>query len=257
MANFASYLNTADSPPSSVSTSYGGEENYFDGSYMDRVCNDFMKAGARGVSIFFSSGDYGVGGNGQEQCQNGYIPLWPAQCPWITSVGGTMFQNGQEVVAYYSSIQGAPGGGFSNHFPTPSYQQADVTAYEKFDGDRAKGYFNPNGRGYPDVSLVSINFRVIVNNKLLSVLGTSAAAPSWAALVSVLNDYRKSLGKPNLGFLNPLLYSAKGKSALRDVTSGHNQGCGLNGFPATTGWDPASGLGSLDFAKMRTVVAST
>lgn len=256
MANFASYLNSASNPPSTVSTSYGGEEPYFSGSYMDRVCNDFMKAGARGISVFFSSGDHGVGGNGVNNCNDGYIPLWPASCPWSTAVGGTQFNNSQEVVASYPSISGSPGGGFSSHFSTPSYQQSDVTAYEKFDGDRANGYFNKNGRGYPDISLVSINYQVITNGKTLSVLGTSASSPSWAALVSVLNDYRKQQGKPNLGFINPLLYSAKGKSALRDVTQGSNPGCGLRGFSATDGWDPASGLGSLDFAKMRSVVSS-
>ncbi|KAJ3493775.1 hypothetical protein NLG97_g4520 [Lecanicillium saksenae] len=146
-----------------------------------------------------------------------------------------------------STVSGSTGGGFSNRFSTPSYQQDDVTAYEKFDGNRANGYFNKNGRGYPDISLVSLNFQVITNGQTLNVLGTSASSPSWAALVSVLNDYRKQQGKPNLGFINPLLYSAKGKSGLRDITSGRNPGCGLQGFPAT-------GLGVLDFAKMRAVV---
>lgn len=252
MANFASYLNSAANPPSTVSTSYGGEESYFSGSYMDRVCNDFMKAGSRGISVFFSAGDYGVGGNGEKSCPNGYIPLWPALCPWSTAVGGTQFESdGSETVAQYTRINGSGGGGFSNHFPTPDYQAADVAAYVKSDSAADKQNYNTKGRGYPDISLVSQNFQVVVNGQTLSVLGTSASSPSWAALVSVLNDYRKSQGKPNLGFINPLLYSDKGKTGLRDVTQGNNPGCGMQGYSATTGWDPASGLGSLDFAKFR------
>lgn len=223
---------------------------------MDRVCNDFMKAGARGISIFFSAGDYGVGGNGNN-CQNNggkYLALWPATCPWSTAVGGTQFVSGKEVVAQYSSISGSGGGGFSYHFTTPSYQQSDVTAYEKFSGSRVSGAYNPQGRGYPDVSLVSEVFEIIVNGKQLGVLGTSASSPTWAALVSVLNDYRQSKGSPNLGFINPLLYSANGRKALRDVTSGNNPGCGFHGWDATTGWDAASGLGSLDFGKLRAMI---
>ncbi|OAQ95772.1 hypothetical protein LLEC1_00392, partial [Akanthomyces lecanii] len=59
MLAFGNYLNSASAPPSAVSTSYGGEEDGTDPNYMDRICNEFMKAGSRGVSIFFSSGDNG------------------------------------------------------------------------------------------------------------------------------------------------------------------------------------------------------
>jgi hypothetical protein len=62
MANFASFLTSADSPPSVVSTSYSGEETAFDTDYLNRICQEFMKAGSRGISLFYFSGDYGVGG---------------------------------------------------------------------------------------------------------------------------------------------------------------------------------------------------
>lgn len=62
------------------------------------------------------------------------------------------------------------------------------------------------------------------------------------------------MGKPSLGFLNPLLYS-RGAAALNDITQGNNPGCGTLGFnvsllvchewtakyvslKATKGWDP-------------------
>ena len=59
--------------------------------------------------------------------------------------------------------------------------------------------------------------------------GTSAAAPAFAGIISMLNDARLSKGKPSLGFLNPLLYS-KLSGAFNDVTSGSNPGCGTTGF---------------------------
>lgn len=89
IANLASYLTSASNPPTAVSTSYDGEEQNFDGSYMDRVCNEFMKAGSQGISIFFATGDYGVAGIGESSCSQGFFANWPPSCPWVTAVGGT------------------------------------------------------------------------------------------------------------------------------------------------------------------------
>ncbi len=58
-----------------------------------------------------------------------------------------------------------------------------------------------------------------------------------AGIISLLNDYRLSKGKPALGFLNFWLYGG-GLKGLNDITSGSNPGCGTDGFPAIVGWDP-------------------
>ena len=84
--------------------------------------------------------------------------------------------------------------------------------------------------------------------------GTSCASPAFASVVSLLNDRLAAAGKSALGFLNPLLYSDAGRAALNDVTSGSNPGCFSNGFPAKTGWDPVTGLGTPNFAKLSTLV---
>ncbi|KAF2164340.1 hypothetical protein M409DRAFT_25219 [Zasmidium cellare ATCC 36951] len=249
LANLASYLTSTSSPPSVVSTSYGGEEQAFSSSYMTRVCNEFMKAGSAGISVFFSSGDGGVGGNGEPSCNNGFYPVWPAVCPYSTAVGGTMFSSGKEVVANAQTSSGTftPGGGFSNTFSTPSYQSSQVSKYITYLNGKYNGLYNAKGRGFPDISLASVNYQIVDGGSVEGVLGTSASSPTWAALVSLLNDYRHSQGKATLGFLNPLLYSAT--TGLNDITSGSNSGCNSKGFSATTGWDPASGLGSINFGK--------
>ncbi len=59
--------------------------------------------------------------------------------------------------------------------------------------------------------------------------GTSASAPAFAGLVALLNDARFKANLPSLGFLNPLLYK-KGFAGFNDVLSGHNKGCGTQGF---------------------------
>ena len=100
--------------------------------------------------------------------------------------------------------------------------------------------------------------------------GTSAAAPVWGGIVGLLNDARFRANKTSLGFLNPFLYKT-GAAALNDITGGAAVGCnGINGqtgqpvpgagivpgaaWNCTTGWDPATGLGTPDFGKLKTAV---
>lgn len=70
------------------------------------------------------------------------------------SVGAT--QGAGETGASFS------GGGFSNIFPRPSYQDDAVTNYLNSLGNTNAGLFNTSGRAYPDVSAEGVNF-VIVN----------------------------------------------------------------------------------------------
>ncbi|KAJ3494769.1 hypothetical protein NLG97_g3867 [Lecanicillium saksenae] len=111
--------------------------------------------------------------------------------------------------------------------------------------------FDGTKRGFPDVSLLAVNYEVVVNGRIGTYLGTSASSPVLAGMVSLLNDYLEANGKARLGFINPLLYSGKVDAAINDITSGKNYGCNTNGFSATRGWDAASGLGSINFAKFR------
>jgi tripeptidyl-peptidase I len=82
-----------------------------------------------------------------------------------------------------------------------------------------------------------MNFSVFYQTQGLLFGGTSAATPTFAGFVSLLNDARLRAGSGPLGFLNPLLYG-KGIQGLTDITSGNNPGCGTQGFNATVGWDP-------------------
>lgn len=99
---------------------------------------------------------------------------------------------------------------------------------------------------------MGVNWDIIVKNRFIQAYGTSASTPAWASLLSLINDYRQTLGKGTLGFFNPALYGNREvRAALRDVVGGSSKGCGETGFPATKGWDAATGLGSLDFAALR------
>ena len=108
-------------------------------------------------------------------------------------------------------------------------------------------------RPYPPNSVHSFPPVVFVNGNASTSEGTSASAPIFASFIAAVNDARIAAGKSPLGFLNPFLYS-DGVSALNDVTSGSNPGCNTTGLPAAPGWDPITGLGTPDFAKLLTAV---
>lgn len=102
-----------------------------------------------------------------------------------------------------------------------------------------------------------------MNGELELIGGTSGASPVVAAIIALLNDARLRAGKTSLGFLNPWLYSS-GYKSLNDITSGRAGGCdgssaGTGYIPwaswnATAGWDPATGLGTPNFAKLKAAV---
>ncbi len=90
---------------------------------------------------------------------------------------------------------------------------------------------------------------IVWNNTIRTIGGTSASSPTFAAVISLVNDALIAKGKPTLGFLNPWLYSGAYK-ALTDVKSGSSFGCNTTGFPAQAGWDAVTGFGTPNFPKL-------
>ncbi|EIW76307.1 tripeptidyl peptidase A [Coniophora puteana RWD-64-598 SS2] len=238
-----SYILDQTDIPQAISTSYGDDEQTVPYSYASRVCNGFAALGARGISIMFSSGDGGVGDGdadpATQECYSNdgtnrtiFIPGFPASCPYVTAVGGTV--NIPETAVFFS------GGGFSDYFARPSYQDSAVEGYlEKLVPGTYEGLYNASGRGYPDVAAQAYNFLIVYQGQTGYVAGTSCASPTFTAFVSLLNDARINAGKSSLGFLNPFIYSG-GYAGLNDITEGNNPGCGTEGFNATIGWDPGT-----------------
>ncbi|KAH9924392.1 peptidase S8/S53 domain-containing protein [Fomitopsis serialis] len=237
------YLLGQDSPPQVITTSYGDWEPDIDEGMAVNLCNAYAQLGARGVSIMFASGDGGVSGVQDRDCTT-FVPEFPSGCPYITSVGGTTGTL-PETAVYFS------GGGFSNYWARPSYQSTVVPEYLDYLGSTYSGLYNTSGRGFPDVATQAQDFEIVTGGSTETVSGTSCASPTFAAIISLLNDELIAAGKSPLGFLNPWLYSTAA-SALTDITSGDNPGCNTTGFSATTGWDPVTGLGTPVFSKLKT-----
>ncbi|PAV23333.1 subtilisin [Pyrrhoderma noxium] len=248
--DWLNFVLAQDEIPLSFTTSYGGDEQTFPKEFAVRACNLFAQLGARGASIMFSSGDGGVGA-GTCLTNDGtnrtiFQPVFPATCPFVTSVGATFHIAPERGIGFSQ-------GGFSVYFPRPEYQSVSVPPFLDQLGDTYAGLFNPRGRAVPDVSAQGEGFQVVAGGRVESVGGTSASSPTFAAIVALLNDVRISTGKPPLGFLNPALYSI-GLSGLVDIKEGNNPGCGTPGFNATKGWDAITGLGTPDFVLLKALL---
>ncbi|HZC66789.1 MAG TPA: S53 family peptidase [Candidatus Dormibacteraeota bacterium] len=101
-------------------------------------------------------------------------------------------------------------------------------------------------------------FRDSSNTNLTVAGGTSFDAPIFAAMVAIINQKINSSGQ---GVVNPILYMLASNpttygQAFHDITTGNNEctagpalcsTAGAGSFSATTGYDEASGLGSVDF----------
>jgi tripeptidyl-peptidase I len=155
-----------DEIPLVFSTSYGEDETAeVPSDYADRVNTEFMKAGLRGISILFASGDSGAASDSGTCPNDRFCPMWPAGSPYVTAVGGT--EGGKMPESAWSGSSG----GFSDVFAAPDWQK-DVTAAYAANTDPSMppaSYFNATGRGFPDISAQAVQY-VRTNITLLLLL---------------------------------------------------------------------------------------
>lgn len=259
------------SAPYVHSVSYGDVEIYDDPNMQQRFNDDVQKLAARGITVIVASGDDGVAnfparGNASA-C--GFFPSFPASASYVTAVGATQgLESSQPEVACTSATGGGitTGGGFSGVFSQPAYQSAAVQAYLNNANANIPptNMFASQGRGYPDVAVAGHAYILVIGGNFTAADGTSASAPMFAGMITLINAERIQAGKNPLGFLNQIIYNlgATNPSVFNDITSGENncaagapqgqQGaatCCQYGFTATSGWDAASGWGSVNFPK--------
>ncbi len=238
-------IHDAVNKPSVISISWGGPESTWTSqamTAMDSACQD---AAMLGVSICVASGDNGATDGVSDG--KGHVDF-PASSPSVIGCGGTLLEASgnkiteEDVWNDESSGGGATGGGVSEFFALPSWQQS------------AKVPAAPNGfvgRGVPDVAGDAdpdSGYEIVADGQQEVVGGTSAVAPLWAGLIALMNQ---KFGK-SVGYLNPLLYGASAEATFHDITSGNN-----DGYSAGPGWDPCTGLGSPDGAKLLSALSSS
>jgi subtilase family serine protease len=231
-----------------LSQSFGEAEQCMAPTIQQQTHELFEQAKAEHVTVFASSADEGAALPTCDGTSFFQAVSTPASDPLVTGVGGTILDADGVTGAYHGeqawnepNFHVGGGGGFSTLYRAPSFQ---------------RGLRQPM-RGVPDIS-----YNAALQGGVLALWsssgagadlvfqfgGTSAGAPQWAALVALADQ----AGHHRIGFINNTLY-ALARTFLyprlfHDVTVGDNTFHGaditIQGFPATKGWDPASGLGS-------------
>ena len=260
-----------------ISFSFGDCEKGAPSNYLLALQAVAQQANAEGITWVAASGDDGAAG-----CDANFSPPpathglsvgVPASVPEVTAVGGTQFNEGTgnfwlpsnsptmaSAVSYIPeiawnetatlSVLAASTGGLSIYYPRPGWQTGSGIPGAPF-------------RAVPDVALAAAahdGYLGIDTGRRVAFSGTSAGAPSFAAMVALLNQYQVAnhfQQQPGQGNINPNLYrlAQSVPSAFHDVTSGDNiipcsgtPDCanGSLGYMAGPGYDPVTGLGSVD-----------
>lgn len=226
----------SDKKAAVVSSSFGGcEPTNINNSTEATI---FQQGAQSGIAFVASSGDQG------NECYTGGTPQYvtganyPASDPNVTGIGGTetlrpSYTLTSTVVwndSSCSSGQCAGGGGVSQYFALPSYQQG------------VSGLTSTQYRNVPDVSMPAEANGVYENGAWGAMNGTSWSAPEYAALMAEVYQYCGSGFQAPTSL--PYYVASTSKTAFIDVTSGNDQFSGSSPFyTASAGYDNASGIG--------------
>ena len=256
-----------------ISVSWGDCEKNMGQQEVNQENQFFQQAAAQGQTILVAAGDSGSASCFQLQGGSYDTSLNaddPAAQPYVTGVGGTnltlksdnSYQS--ETVWNGGLLGGAGGGGLSQFWKQPSWQT----------GPGVQNQYSNGMRETPDVSLdadPATGYPVYCtagsnctgsggitggSSGWLTVGGTSAAAPMWAAMIALANQQAAKAGKNTLGFLNPALYKVGSGSSygrdFHDITASGSNDEGFNGgaYPVTQNYDMATGWGTINAASL-------
>jgi len=303
----AQYLvQTTPVPAGIMNISFGACESQAGSAGVNFWDTLFQQAAAEGISVFVSSGDSGASGCDAFFNFPPFDPLpnspnYICSSSYATCVGGTEFNDTTNPTQYWSPTNGselnsalqyipeggwneplyqntyplveASGGGVSTVIPTPEWQTAPGVPTARAGRYTPDLAFSASGHNaylscFAAASASCVGDPNNGNFILSSFYGTSAAAPSMAAITALVDEFH---GQPQ-GNINPQLYAmaASAPSAFHDVTvaSSGVTNCqvstpsmcnnsapgptgltgGQTGYLVTTGYDEVTGLGSLDVA---------
>lgn len=207
----------------------------------------FAEGAAQGQTVFASAGD--TGGFCPLAPNNG-VPVgapmqeYPSSSPYVVSVGGTSVYPGSQGGYGTETAWTGGGSGPSLFEAQPSWQNGVAPPTNEvcqFVAALPTGC----GRVVPDIAMsadpISGAADVYIDGQPNAVGGTSLASPlalgSWARALSATRG--------RAGYASPKLYRLGGSAAFHDITLGDT-----GPYPATPGYDMATGLGSFDVATL-------
>jgi kumamolisin len=216
-----------------LSISWGQAEVHWRRRTLQHLNRILLEAAALGVTVCCASGDHGSFADLFDRQPH---VCFPGSSPWSLACGGTSLVGSRGRIVsetVWHNTAGASGGGVSEIFPMPAWQQHSRVP---------KTTSGRRGRGVPDVASHADplkGYRFFCLGKWHVGAGTSASAPLWAGLIARLNQGRKY----PLGLVTPHLYthfnSLVRHNAIAPVTKGSN-----GRFRARKGWSCCTGLGT-------------
>jgi len=230
-----------------ISNSWGGSGacGSMAGGLLKTAANDH-------VTILASAGDGGYWGTGSPHTIQS-----PADCKNILTVGGTTLTIDSSGNYVSESAWGSAciagtgtGGGYVTGAKEPGYQ-TKASIHDPY-----------TLLGKPDVAAVAdpcTGVWIRYSGSWLVIGGTSLSCPLWAGFMADVNQIRTTNGFNAAGLIDKFLYKnvygtsgsgANYHSDFHDVTTGSN------GWPAGTGWDAATGLGSFIASSLAQTIGS-
>jgi pseudomonalisin len=252
-----------------MTTSFGLCEQDL-GSGNTFYANLWAQAASQGITPFVSSGDSGAAGCDSGSSNAGTVLAVNGLCspPNSVCVGGTQFMDTSNPSLYWSSTNTASNSSALSYIPEQAWNESGSvggsglwatgggasTLYAKPSWQFAPGVPNDSVRDVPDVSLSAAShdgYLVYQNGKLYAVGGTSASSPSFASLLALVLQGQSGVRQGNANAIfYPMgnnQYAGSGAPAVfHDITTGNNTVPGVTGYNAVTGFDLATGLGSVD-----------
>jgi pseudomonalisin len=273
-------LNTAVNDASCTALSISIESCGFPPTYYTGPLHTtYMQAATQGQTVFVAEGDEGAAEFEVDlttgTCVLGTSPHVNelASDPLVTAIGGTQFKPnynsaGNDVGFVPESVWNEPqrastgisagGGGVSTVWPKPDFQMG-VTP-------------NDAARDVPDISIEAAcatpgAFSVFPDqasgNKVsCCACGTSIGAPMWAGITELILQSDGQQKMSTFTSFNTRLYQLGAMrntavTGIRDVTKGNNDFENVIGFPATPGFDLATGWGTPDVTKFVSAFINT
>lgn len=263
-----------------ITVSYGSCEAALGATELSFYNSLWQQASAQGQTVLVASGDSGAAGcdaGNTKTASNGKGVNGLCSSPYSTCVGGTQFADTSNPALYwYGTGPGTTTGSAMGYIPEAAWNESGSvngggglwsggggasTVYAKPAWQTGTGVPNDQQRDVPDVSLTAAShdgYTVVQGGAigfLFSVGGTSAATPSFAGIMALVNQKNGSAQ----GNINPVLYSLAAQSATQvapvfhDVINGSNTVPGITGYNAGKGYDLATGLGSVDANNLATL----
>ncbi|MBS1783885.1 MAG: hypothetical protein JST24_00495 [Acidobacteria bacterium] len=258
-----------------MSTSFGSCESDMGTAENTFYTNLWQQAATEGVTSFVSAGDAGAAGcnGGSDSTGSGAAVSGLASTPYNVCVGGTEFNDGGLSSSYWAATNDADKSSAVSFIPEMAWNESNGTTdpagnagdglwstgggvsmiYAKPSWQVATGVPADGKRDCPDVSLTASSYDgylVVQGGSTYVVGGTSASSPAFAGIMALIVQKNGLRGQgnanPRLYELGKAQYGSGGTAVFHDTTVGNNTVPGVTGFTTGTGYDLATGLGSVD-----------